>query len=190
MKIVIIPHDEDYEDAVAVGPMVNTALSDAPDVEAQVSTMQPDAAQHRIRVRLCEPFRRGAAQLLAAHRPGVQHGPASGRRNVPMRGHRRAGMSQHPLHHLRVGPRRDGQRRRSLGSCFLTFRPRQMDDRSGQAGTPRPRSSGVVSVTGSGCAIPRSRHRRRADGQQQPFFGGSARPMPRETWEIGGATEA
>jgi hypothetical protein len=39
MKIVIIPHDEDYEDAVAVGLMVNTALSDAPDVEAQVSTM-------------------------------------------------------------------------------------------------------------------------------------------------------
>jgi hypothetical protein len=28
------------------------------------------------------------------------------------------------------------------------------------------------------------------DGQHQPLFGGSARPMPRETWEIGGATEA
>lgn len=101
MKIVIIPDDEDYEDAVAVGLMVNTALSDAPDVEAHVSTMQPDAV---------------------------------------------------------------------LVACFPTFRPRQMDDHSGQAGTPRPRSSGVVSVTGSGCAIPRSRHRRRAARRSTPTF--------------------
>ena len=28
------------------------------------------------------------------------------------------------------------------------------------------------------------------DGQHQPLFGGPAPPMPRETWEIGGATEA
>lgn len=122
MKIVIIPDDEDYEDAVAVGLMVNTALSDAPDVEAQVSTMQPDAV---------------------------------------------------------------------LVACFPTFRPRQMDDRSGQAGTPRPRSSGVCRLPG---VVARSHAHGTGgeplDGQHQPFFGGSARPMPRETWEIGGATEA
>ncbi|MGO9157316.1 helix-turn-helix domain-containing protein [Mycobacterium sp.] len=36
------------------------------------------------------------------------------------------------------------------------------------SGTPRPRSSGVVSVTGSGCAIPRSRHRGRAARRSTP----------------------
>ena len=41
-------------------------------------------------------------------------------------------------------------------------------ERTGSGGTPRPRSSGVVSVTGSGCAIPRSRHRRRAAQRSTP----------------------
>jgi hypothetical protein len=49
-------------------------------------------------------------------------------------------------------------------------------------GTPRPRTSGVVSVTGSCCAIPRSGHRRRAARRSTPT---SLRrigpaPMPRE----------
>ncbi|HXO49493.1 MAG TPA: hypothetical protein VN888_00380 [Mycobacterium sp.] len=43
MKIVVIPDDEDFDDAAAVGLIINTALAEDPDVEAQVSIMQPDA---------------------------------------------------------------------------------------------------------------------------------------------------